>query len=301
MNGGVIFDIKRYSIHDGPGIRTTVFLKGCPLSCWWCHNPESQSAFTEVVYRPDRCIGCGACEGACPVGAIALTQRGYVADPDRCTGCGRCAEVCPAEAREMVGRGITVKDLVKEIEKDSLFFDESGGGVTFSGGEPLSQPAFLAEALEACRERDIHTVVDTCGFAPRQALERIAPLTDLFLFDLKMMDPGLHKSYTGVPNDLILSNLEWLAGQGFSLIVRVPVIPGINDTAENMEAMGKFLSELSRRPEVDLLPYHSSAREKYRKFGMNYRLKDLSAPSRERMKIIAAYLARFGLTASIGG
>jgi pyruvate formate lyase activating enzyme len=201
----------------------------------------------------------------------------------------------------MVGRGITVKDLVKEIEKDSLFFDESGGGVTFSGGEPLSQPAFLAEALEACRERDIHTVVDTCGFAPRQALERIAPLTDLFLFDLKMMDPGLHKSYTGVPNDLILSNLEWLAGQGFSLIVRVPVIPGINDTAENMEAMGKFLSELSRRPEVDLLPYHSSAREKYRRFGMNYRLNDLSAPSRERMKIIAAYLARFGLTASIGG
>ena len=298
---GVIFDIKRYSIHDGPGIRTTIFLKGCPLSCWWCHNPESQSAFSEVIYRPDRCIGCGACEAVCPVGAIALTQRGYVADPDRCTGCGECARVCPAEAREMIGRVVNVEDILKEIEKDVLFFDESGGGVTFSGGEPLSQPGFLAEILKACSERDIHTVVDTCGFAPREAFEKIEPFVRLFLFDLKIMDPEIHRNFTSVSNELILSNLQWLSDQGAKVIIRIPVIPGVNDNDENMEATGKFLAGFPSRPEVNLLPYHASAREKYRRFGIPYRMADISPSSGERMKELSDRLAQFGLAVSTGG
>lgn len=298
---GIIFDIKRYSIHDGPGIRTTIFLKGCPLSCWWCHNPESQSAFTEVLYRPDRCIGCGACEAACPAGAISLTQRGYVADPDRCTGCGECARVCPSEAREMIGRKVGIEEILKEIEKDVLFFDESGGGVTFSGGEPLSQPGFLLEALKACCRRDIHTAVDTCGFALGKVFEEVAPFTRLFLFDLKIMDPELHRNCIGVSNDLILSNLAWLSAQGAEIVVRIPVIPGINDTADNMEATGRFLSGLASRPEVNLLPYHSAAVEKYRRFGIPYRMADISAPSGERMKELSDQLARFGLAVSTGG
>jgi len=304
MNGntrGIIFDIKRYSIHDGPGIRTTIFLKGCPLSCWWCHNPESQSAFAEIIYRGDRCIGCGACVTACPAGAISLTQRGYVADPDRCAGCGECVRACPAEAREMIGREVGVEEILKEIEKDLLFFDESGGGVTFSGGEPLSQPVFLVEVLRECCRRDIHTVVDTCGFAPLDVMKQVAPYTRLFLFDLKMMDTSLHRKYTGVPNEVIIENFRWLMSEKHNVRVRIPVIPGINDSLENMEATGEFLSGFPSRPEVNLLPYHGSATEKYHRFSIPYRMADVSAPSGERMKELSDQLARFGLAVSTGG
>ncbi|MDO9508951.1 MAG: glycyl-radical enzyme activating protein [Thermovirgaceae bacterium] len=301
MTRGVIFDIRRYSIHDGPGIRTTVFMKGCPLSCWWCHNPESQSAFTEIIYRPERCIGCGACAKTCPEGAVTLTQRGYISDPDKCTGCGDCAGVCPSEAREMLGRDITIGELAREIQKDVLFFEESGGGVTFSGGEPLAQPEFLAAALEAARELEIHTAVDTCGFAPRHVLETIAPLTRLFLFDLKIMDPVLHRKYTGVSNEIILENLKWLTGNKYETVVRIPVIPGINDTEENIEAVGRFLSGLSMRPDVDLLAYHASATEKYRRFEMSYLLQDVVPPHKDHMRDISDRLEMFGLNVSTGG
>lgn len=301
MTQGIIFDIKRYSIHDGPGIRTTVFLKGCPLSCWWCHNPESQSAFTEMIYRSERCIGCGACEKACIRGAIRLTQRGYVADPDRCNGCGDCAGVCPSEAREAVGRSIAVEELAREMQKDVLFFEESGGGVTFSGGEPLSQPDFLAAALVAARELEIHTAVDTCGFAPRHVLETIAPLTRLLLFDLKLMDPDLHRKYTGVSNETILGNLEWLTRNNYETVVRIPVIPGINDSEDNIEAVGRFLSSLSRRPDVNLLAYHASAVEKYRRFEMPYLLQDVAPPHGDHMRNISDRLEMFGLNVSTGG
>jgi len=298
---GLIFDISRYAIHDGPGIRTTVFLKGCPLSCWWCHNPESQSADKELLYRAERCIGCATCVEACPEGAISHTPEGYVANSDRCTLCGKCVPVCPADARELVGREITVAELIKEIEKDALFFDESGGGVTFSGGEPLAQSQFLIEALKACREMDIHTVVDTCGFAPRQVLESAVPFTRLFLFDLKMIDPELHRKYTGVSNDIVLSNLAWLSEQETETIIRIPIIPGINDTPDNIEATGKFLAGLPKKLEVNLLPYHATAQQKYSRFGLTYRLPHLNPPPAEQMEELTGRLALFGLSVFAGG
>lgn len=301
MSEGIIFDIKRYSIHDGPGIRTTVFLKGCPLSCWWCHNPESQSAVKELIYRAERCIGCGACVQACPEEAIAQSLDGFIVDIDQCNLCGECIPVCPADAREMVGKTVTASDLMREIEKDVLFFDESGGGVTFSGGEPLSQPQFLADMLKACQEMDIHTAVDTCGFAPRSVLEAIAPFTRLFLFDLKMIDPQLHRKYTGVSNELIFSNLEWLSVQEAETIIRIPIIPGINDTPENIEATGKFLARLHKKWEVNLLPYHAAAHQKYHRFNITYRLQNLSAPPAIQMNELTDKLASFGLRVFIGG
>jgi len=298
---GVIFDVKRYSIHDGPGIRTTVFLKGCPLACWWCHNPESQSMFSEVVYRQERCIGCGACEKACPRGAISLTQRGYTADPDRCGGCGKCASVCPSGARELVGRSVTVMEAVKEIEKDQLFFDESGGGVTFSGGEPLAQPDFLVEALAECKKREIHTAVDTTGHAQPDIIMGVARHADLFLYDIKHMDSAKHRLYTGVGNELILENLKRLASAGSAINVRIPVIPGINDDETNIRSTGEFLASLPGVRDVNILPYHGIAETKYRRFEMDYRLGGLAAPDEKDMKRISKMLGLHGLRVTIGG
>ena len=210
MASGTIFNIQRYSIHDGPGIRTTVFLKGCPLSCWWCHNPESQKYGVQLVLWKERCIGCGGCNSVCPEGAISGGGFPPVIDSEKCSGCGLCAEECPAVALEMVGKTVSSDYVMKEIEKDLIFYDQSGGGVTFSGGEPLMQPEFLAELLEKCKARDIHTAVDTCGYANWEVLS-IAGLTDLFLYDIKHMDDLVHTRTVGVSNRIILENLAKLA------------------------------------------------------------------------------------------
>jgi len=287
---GLIFNIMRYSISDGPGIRTTVFLKGCPLSCLWCHNPEGQSPKRELIIRGDRCIHCGACLACCPVAG----------GEDSCRLCGKCAEVCCSGARELVGREPTVPEVMAEIKKDIIFYDESGGGVTFSGGEPLFQGDFLLALLQACEEQRIHTAVDTTGFAPFTVLAAVSQYTDLFLYDLKLMDNSEHLKYTGVPNGGILSNLTRLAQRHQNIAVRVPIIPGITDIPGNLEAMAAFLKPIPIR-QVELLPYHNTAASKYQRLGQVYPLAALASPTPEKMEEAAAYFAASGHKIIIGG
>lgn len=301
MSQGVIFDVKRYSVNDGPGIRTTVFFKGCPLRCPWCHNPEGQSFLPEVMLRPGRCVaGCRECAAACPPGALQPTAGGPLLDKLKCDLCGRCAAVCPSGAIEIVGRQAGVGELVSTIERDRVFYEESGGGVTFSGGEPLAQAAFLAELLDACRSLGLHTAVDTCGYAPPEAVRRVAGRADLFLFDLKVMSEKKHDDLTGQPNGVILENLERLVGLGCQVVVRVPLIAGLNDDEDNIGRTADFISGLGRLRDVSLLPYHAFGRDKYRGLGKKSRPDGLSAPSPERLMEIERHFTSRGFRARLG-
>jgi pyruvate formate lyase activating enzyme len=298
---GLVFDIRKFSIHDGPGIRTTVFFKGCPLNCEWCHNPESQSPKVELILRPSRCIRCGACEAICAQGAIAMVDEGVSTDREKCTLCGECIETCYAEAREIVGREMTVDQVMEEVERDDAFYEESGGGVTFSGGEPLLQRGFLLELLRACKGRGIRTALDTCGFATWDVIESVSPFVDLFLYDLKLIDDSRHRQFTGVSNALILQNLQMLSEHGHAIHLRVPVIPGINDDDENVRQTGAWAAALPHLERVDLLPYHHAGADKYARLDKSYALIDTRAPADARMSEIAQVFESFGLRVKIGG
>lgn len=295
----LIFNVMRFALHDGPGIRTTVFFKGCPLECHWCHNPESQSARLEVMYFPERCRLCGDCVAACPHGVLRRGET-RIEQGEGCQFCATCAEVCHAGAREPVGRRVTLEGLLAEIERDVVFYDESGGGVTFSGGEPLMQAPFVEALAAECRKRRIHTVLDTCGFAPAAALSRVAAEVDLVLYDLKLADPQRHRKYTGVPNETILSNLERVVQSARRLIVRIPIVPGINDGDADMGAIRALLARFGVRG-VDLLPYHKIGRDKYARLGLRCPLDALEPPSSERMSELAAPFRQQGFDVTIGG
>ena len=300
---GVIFDIKKYSIHDGPGIRSTVFYKGCPLRCWWCHNPESQKMQPEIMLRATRCICCEACVDICLHEAIQSARRESGAsmpytDRSRCQQCGDCIDVCYSGAREWVGVKMTVSEVMRTIERDQLFYEQSGGGVTISGGEPLMQPEFLLALLTACKAAGIHTALDTSGYAAWHLLKKFTPLVDLFLYDLKFIDNQKHRKYTGVSNHLILSNLHRLTLAGAKIIARLPIIPDINDDEISLQLAGEFLSALPVTPAIDIIPYHSIAESKYESLGVPYRLAGLQSPDQELLIGVVRFLQGFGLSVS---
>ncbi len=302
MKQALIFDIKPYAINDGPGIRITIFLKGCPLSCDWCHNPESQSSDVQKMYTGSKCIGCGECVKACEQKACKLTPNGIVTDPGACILCGKCAEVCPTKATEMSGELMTFNEILSRIEKERTFFNQSNGGVTFSGGEPLMHSGFLIKLLDACGEKKIHRVVDTTGFAKTSTLLEVAKRTDHFLYDLKMMDDKKHKKYTGVSNKKILKNLQILAKTGASINIRIPLIKGVNDDDENIEQTAAFVKALAGEKKIiNLLPYHKIASAKYKKLGMEFSDKEMSEPSEETLQQIIKKFEAHGLEAMIGG
>lgn len=302
MPESLIFDIKRYAINDGPGIRVVIFFKGCNLHCAWCHNPESISAKVEKMYAPAKCIKCGSCVEACSKNAIKLTPDGIITDPDLCKTCGKCAEVCPTKAIEMSGKVMSVAEIIGIIEKERIFFDQSGGGVTFSGGEPLVHSKILMELLHECRKRKIHTAIDTAGHTSVETILEVAKHTDLFLYDLKMMETSMHRKWTLLGNENIIQNLKAIAETGSNIIIRIPLIGGINDTDENIELTAKFISELAGEKKlVHLLPYHSIAENKYMKLGKSGDFEKLKAPDKETLNRVIEKFAEYGIKASVGG
>jgi pyruvate formate lyase activating enzyme len=298
---GTIFDIKRFAIHDGPGVRTTVFLKGCPLGCWLCHNPEGQGFGPEITLRGSRCNLCGDCVESCPRESVRLTDDTVRIDRARCDLCGACADVCLPGAIELAGREVTAAEVIEEIDKDTVYYDESSGGVTFSGGEPLSQADFLFELLRACKFRGLRTALDTCGYAPPRIFQRIAQHVDLYLYDLKVMNDTRHREFTCVSNESIHANLHWLAQRGASVVVRLPLLPGINDDRTNIRALGAFLASLPERYPVDVLPYHRTGIDKYGRLDRAHRLPDLATPSDAEIARAVRQLRQFDLDVTVKG
>lgn len=300
-----ITNIQKFSIHDGDGIRTTVFFKGCPLKCEWCHNPETQRFEKEMQVDGEKCTGCGTCASVCPNGAVRMTEDHRPAwDPKACTFCGKCENFCPAGSREIVGREYTVKELTKELMKDQMFYEESGGGVTFSGGEVMSMDMdFILAMAKELKRQDVTLTIDTCGYVPYERFEKILPYVNTFLYDVKVMDPELHKKYMGTDNKLILENLVRLSQDGARIYIRIPTIKEVNGNEENMKETIAFLKQHDIHPAgVNLLPYHDTGSGKYAKLDMEYKGTDLHAPDKEEMEALAALFVNAGFTnTKIGG
>jgi len=296
---GIIFNIQRFSIQDGPGIRTTVFMKGCPLRCPWCSNPESQNKFPEIAHSDSLCDKCGRCVEVCEFQAISLNDNGVKIDRETCTGCGKCIEVCTPGALKCYGKETPLEEVYQEVIRDVPFYQDSGGGVTAGGGEPLSQADFVAELFKRCQDAGINTCLDTCGYAASSALEKVLPHTNLALFDVKLMDPSAHQKVTGKSNERILRNLELVAASGVPVIVRIPVIPGINDSQENITDTARYVTNINGLGEINLFPYHRFGESKYAMLDRQYSLGELTTPQHSHIEELVNIVKSFGLECQI--
>lgn len=299
-----ITNIQKFSIHDGDGIRTSVFFKGCPLRCEWCHNPETQRYEKEMQFDKEKCVGCGTCAKVCPNQAIVMQDGKPVLDKEACILCGKCVNFCVEGIREIVGQEYTVKELVKELMKDQIFYEDSGGGVTLSGGEVMTMDIDYITAIgKELRRQGVTLTIDTCGYVPYEKFEAILPYVDTFLYDVKVMDPELHKKYIGVDNKLIFENLIRLAGDGARIYVRIPTIKEVNGNEKNMKETITFLKEHDIHPaQINLLPYHDTGSSKYPKLDMEYKGTDLHAPDKEEMESFVQLFVDAGFNnTKIGG
>lgn len=296
-----LFDIQRFSVHDGPGIRTLVFLKGCGLRCLWCSNPESQVSQPQLMLYPEKCIGCHRCLEVCEFGAVFVDGEQLLCNRQLCRACGKCADVCPAGARKLVGKHADVDYVIKEIEKDILFYRNSGGGVTFGGGEPALFPDFVRAVSIECQKLDINVAIETCGYAPWRNMKIIAEHVNLIMFDLKHMDADTHRKLCGHSNKLILNNLKKLYKMGGNkILMRMPIIPGLNDEEENIRNTAEFVLSLSSDiRSVELLPYHKFGVNKYERLGILYQIEEVKVPSGEYMRTIKRTMEEYGLNVKI--
>lgn len=293
---GRIFNIQKFSTEDGPGIRTTVFFKGCPLRCSWCHNPEGLEKKQQLIWISQRCLGCRGCRDTCPHAAITYEGEQVIIRSEICNGCGVCSEYCPGGALELLGRDITSAELWQEINKDLVFYQASQGGVTLSGGECTLQGDFLLEFLQMAHAAGLHTAVDTCGYNKQGVFERIMPYTDLFLFDIKLMDREKHLKHTGVYPDLIQANARFLAEHGAKLWIRIPLIPGITDDLEELRAAAQFIKELKNVERIDLLAYNNLCIGDYEKLNLPYSLRHTPLMAKDKMADIYRLFQDYGLT-----
>lgn len=299
---GLVFDFQRFAVHDGPGIRTLVFLKGCPLHCHWCQNPESIGRNPEIMLIPRNCIDCGKCLDTCTVGAIQESaDHKRLIDRNRCTVCGECIKVCYANAINISGRYMTVSEVLAEVEKDRKFYQQTGGGVTFSGGEPTAQAEFVEELARQAQERNLHTAIETCGHVKWSTLKSILKHIDLVLYDLKHMDTSEHRRLTGVPNELILENLQRIATLGLPVRVRMPLIPGCNDSPENVRATADFVAGLSNLEAFDILPYHRMGEPKWGQLDQPYELHEVSPHSRDHVFELVDIARQYDIEITVGG
>jgi pyruvate formate lyase activating enzyme len=295
MTSANVFDIKRFGINDGEGIRTVFFLKGCPLRCAWCQNPEGLTPDIRLWYARRRCVGCKACVAACPESAVAFDGSGVSIDDEKCTRCGLCVKACPTGALRFDAARMTVAEALREVEKDRVFYESSGGGVTLSGGECTMSPAFSLELLAACKALGVNTAIETCLEVPTETLKAFLPVTDRFLADVKLADPALHKAFTGADNALILKNLTMLAESESDLFLRIPLIPGFTATEENVRAIGELIAKLPRKIPVELINYNPMCREKYFALRKTYPVSDTAPLGRARVARFREILKNLGL------
>ncbi|MEE1227459.1 MAG: glycyl-radical enzyme activating protein [Lachnospiraceae bacterium] len=297
---GLVFNIQRFSVNDGPGVRTIVFLNGCPLRCKWCCNPESQELKPIVMFKRQNCVGCGNCEVVCPTGAASLMIPERI-DHSKCITCGKCVDVCYHRALEMSGKWMTVEDVMKELYSDRVVYRRTGGGITISGGEALMQHEFLSELLKTVHSLGWTTAIETTGYASREVLEEIIPQIDYTMMDIKHVDPAVHKKWTGVDNKMILENALIISELSKHYVVRVPIIPGFNDDPRVVGGIAKFATFLPKCDAVHLLPYHDMGSNKYGMMGRNYELDGVKSPKEEFMKKLKEEVEKEGLSCKIGG